>query len=825
MGCTPSLHVSRVNSDDSTADGSTQQASKKRGLLAAMRKSKVSDDEVHDGNKDPEGCTIYGPMKLKSKLMSVLLVFGKDDAQSECFKLAATKLDYKFDYAKSSDAALEKYLENHHELVIIDHRQTKHFDADALCRSIRATRSSEYTVIVAITKKNSVDKEEQSILPLLNSGFNKRYLENTNIGTCINELLTLEHNDVLTQRKLQAGIALFTALEHVSDAIEITNQDLEIEFVNPAHEKMLGFTSDEVVGKDVRQLPTSDRNSDDLLETIMSQIKKGKPWRGSYFAKRKNSENLQHNCHIIPVPGPEGNINRFVSVKNIRQDMSLERLKDGDINQVTNGGVIYHSRRKESIARIHSMTIEAPITKVINIINAAQENSPFTVSEALDKVLEILRSTELYTPLINTQKGDDQIASDLVDGLMSQGKIKRRISGTEIGPHRHSHHHIPSSPTADNCLSPVPDEIQALLDNEPNWDFDIVELERLSNYRPLMYLGLKIFRRFGVCEFLQISESVMLNWLRLIEANYHANNPYHNSTHAADVLQASAYFLNRERIKNMFDQTDEVGSLIAAVVHDVDHPGRTNAFLVNSGNEFAVLYNDLAVLESHHVSLAFQLTAKDDRVNIFKNLERDDFRSLRQVIIDMVLATEMTKHFEHLSKYCNNIVKVFCQTEEDTESMGGSGADTSTSQISLLTSPENRLLVKRMLIKCADISNPVRPLGLCKEWAKRISEEYFQQTDDEKSKGLPVMMAMFDRKTCSIPKSQMSFIDLFLSDMFAAWDEFTDVPELMQMLQSNYDYWQREQLKVDVAAAAITETEEEEDQEKEEGKEQEKSNE
>lgn len=37
------------------------------------------------------------------------------------------------------------------------------------------------------------------------------------------------------------------------------------------------------------------------------------------------------------------------------------------------------------------------------------------------------------------------------------------------------------------------------------------------------------------------------------------------------------------------------------------------------------------------------------------------------------------------------------------------------------------MLIKRMLIKCADVSNPTRPLHLCKQWAKRIAEEYFAQ--------------------------------------------------------------------------------------------------
>lgn len=70
------------------------------------------------------------------------------------------------------------------------------------------------------------------------------------------------------------------------------------------------------------------------------------------------------------------------------------------------------------------------------------------------------------------------------------------------------------------------------------------------------------------------------------------------------------------------DHLDEVAALIAATVHDVDHPGRTNSFLCNAGSELAVLYNDTAVLESHHTALAFQLTVKDAKCNIFKNIDR-----------------------------------------------------------------------------------------------------------------------------------------------------------------------------------------------------------
>lgn len=76
--------------------------------------------------------------------------------------------------------------------------------------------------------------------------------------------------------------------------------------------------------------------------------------------------------------------------------------------------------------------------------------------------------------------------------------------------------------------------------------------------------------------------------------------------------------------QSSLDQLDEVAALIAATVHDVDHPGRTNSFLCNAGSELAILYNDTAVLESHHAALAFQLTVRDGKSNIFKNTDRSD---------------------------------------------------------------------------------------------------------------------------------------------------------------------------------------------------------
>lgn len=148
------------------------------------------------------------------------------------------------------------------------------------------------------------------------------------------------------------------------------------------------------------------------------------------------------------------------------------------------------------------------------------------------------------------------------------------------------------------------------------------------------------------------------------------------------------------------DRIDEATALISAAAHDIDHPGRSSAFLCNSNSPLSILYNDMCVLESHHSALMFKLTLRDEKINIFKNLDRETYKLVRSIVVDMILATEMTRHFEHLAKF----VSVFgaeCENEVHTDT------------------DENHMLIRRMLIKCADVSNPARPFSYCVEWAGR----------------------------------------------------------------------------------------------------------
>jgi high affinity cAMP-specific and IBMX-insensitive 3',5'-cyclic phosphodiesterase 8 len=308
--------------------------------------------------------------------------------------------------------------------------------------------------------------------------------------------------------------------------------------------------------------------------------------------------------------------------------------------------------------------------------------------------------------------------------------------------------------------TPPPQQLQEALEGVDRWDYDIIHLERVCQEArrlgPLYYVGSKIFKDFNVSETLGVDETTTSCWLKLMETHY-KSNPYHNSTHAADVLHAAAYLVKQLQDKlathgEMLDQAEIAAICISAVVHDLDHPGFTNPFLCNSRAQLALLYNDKSVLENHHVSLAFRLTEDSENAtaNIFQSLDGATYREMRVSIIDMVLATDMSQHFEHLTKF-NALMA------QDTEAPGQGSAVSLTKE-----GQEARQVLKRILVKCADISNPLRPMHLCREWAERIAKEYFSQTDEEKSRDLPVVFPDFDRETCIIPNTQVPTISPLL---------------------------------------------------------------
>jgi len=797
----------------------------------------------------PGSCTDLGPMQLPACQASLLVAgVGRGREESSmltAIKEAARRINLPCSSVATTEEANSSYRTGRHYLILLETRPSHDYDPASVTKAIRQSTGGEYAVIVGIVRRHLLDKEELLVLPHLNNGMDRIVCESVSRVGWTNELLQLVRGPVTTAFRLRHTQSLFTALDNVRDIVQVTDSDHKVTWVNQAAEKVLGFSRSEVVGRDIREFHSSggtnneqtdnhpaDRTSDPWF---LSKLSEGKVWEGSLNCTRKTGDRVALPSRVAPVSFSKNHTtNQIIYVKdsppmlNRLDSNAMESLKNYSLGNrklsIDVTSIISEANSQGWPGRRASSnkgySIDAPISKVISLILAAQENQPSNIIQALDKVVDILKtsgSPDLFSPELDAERKRhrDPVTTDLLGALLAQGTkpilVKRRGStvaarkfslyqlampqpsqdpgGRGVAPRRPSVEKVQGL-TSNNPRSSLttveqaPLQIRTLLADSTTWKFDIIALERLTEHRPLVWLGMTVLTRFEVPRTLSIEESVLQNWLTLIEANYRSGNTYHNSSHAADVMQATAYFLERENVRSLLDPVDEAICLIGAIIHDVDHPGRNSAFLCNSRSELAILYNDTTVLENHHSALGFKLTHSDDRVNIFQKLDPETYKVFRQGLIDVVLATDMSKHFVHVNKFCTTFRGV--DHHHHSEAALNERAELTPE------GPEVQTILRRMLIKCADVSNPARPLEHCKVWAERIAEEYFAQTDDEKAQGLPVVMPQFDRSTCSIPKSQIGFYDFFIHDMFEAWNEYANCPELIENIGENYQHWKRQ---------------------------------
>ncbi|KAF6772932.1 hypothetical protein AHF37_07492, partial [Paragonimus kellicotti] len=195
--------------------------------------------------------------------------------------------------------------------------------------------------------------------------------------------------------------------------------------------------------------------------------------------------------------------------------------------------------------------------------------------------------------------------------------------------------------------------------------------------------------------------------------------------------------------------------------------------LIFPDDQLAILYNDSSVLENHHLAIAFQLLTRPG-CDLFENIPKKQRLSLRRMAIDMVLATDMSKHMSLLADL---------KTMVETKKVAGSG-------ILTLDNYSDRMQILQNMIHCADLSNPAKPLDLYRKWNARIMEEHFRQGDRERERGID-LSPMCDRTTASIEKTQVSFIDYIVHPLWETWSELVhpDAQTILDTLDDNREWY------------------------------------
>ncbi|KAL3867914.1 hypothetical protein ACJMK2_040758 [Sinanodonta woodiana] len=322
--------------------------------------------------------------------------------------------------------------------------------------------------------------------------------------------------------------------------------------------------------------------------------------------------------------------------------------------------------------------------------------------------------------------------------------------------------------------TPYKEELGKYLSDLDKWGVDIFKIAEYSNNRPLTTVTYTILQERDLMKTFKIPPTTLITYMMHLEDHYHRDNPYHNSIHAADVTQSTHVLLSVPALENVFTDLEILAAIFGCAIHDVDHPGLSNQYLVNTCSELALMYNDESVLENHHLAVAFKLL-QEDNCDIFANLSKKQRQTLRKMVIDMVLATDMSKHMSLLADL---------KTMVETKKVAGSG-------VLLLDNYTDRIQVLQNMVHCSDLSNPTKPLEMYKKWVERVMEEFFRQGDMEREKGLDIS-PMCDRHTATIEKSQVGFIDYIVHPLWETWADlvYPDAQEILDTLEDNRDWYQ-----------------------------------
>ncbi|MBI2951402.1 PAS domain S-box protein, partial [bacterium] len=114
------------------------------------------------------------------------------------------------------------------------------------------------------------------------------------------------------------------AVEQAAESIMITDPDGTIIYVNPAFERVSGYSREEVVGQNPRLLK-SGRQDATFYRTMWDTLTRGEVWTGRFVNLRKDGTLFEEEAIISPVRDAAGKVVNYVAAKrDVTQEAALE---------------------------------------------------------------------------------------------------------------------------------------------------------------------------------------------------------------------------------------------------------------------------------------------------------------------------------------------------------------------------------------------------------------------------------------------------------------------------------------------------------------------
>ena len=151
----------------------------------------------------------------------------------------------------------------------------------------------------------------------------------------------LVFSDELTRRK-QAEVErerLAQSIAQVSESVVITDLNGAILYVNPAFEKLSGFSRNEAVGNNTGILK-SGHHPASFYQQMWATLLRGETWSGELVNKCKDGKLYNTSATISPIKDQDGNVVNFVGVGRDETDELMLREQ------------LNRSRKMESVGRL-----------------------------------------------------------------------------------------------------------------------------------------------------------------------------------------------------------------------------------------------------------------------------------------------------------------------------------------------------------------------------------------------------------------------------------------------------------------------------------------
>ncbi|KAK3748923.1 hypothetical protein QZH41_019879, partial [Actinostola sp. cb2023] len=163
-----------------------------------------------------------------------------------------------------------------------------------------------------------------------------------------------------------------------------------------------------------------------------------------------------------------------------------------------------------------------------------------------------------------------------------------------------------------------------------SWEFDVYQDNDLLTH----YFITMTDNFFEACQ-VRVDFDTIVRFTLMVRKSYR-QIAYHNWAHAFSVAH-SIYILLRK--DESFSPLEKLFLYIAGICHDVDHRGKSNAFMIHCNTPLANLYTT-STMEWHHFHQGIFILERDGH-NVFGNLNSEDYRRVLEGIQEAILATDL----------------------------------------------------------------------------------------------------------------------------------------------------------------------------------------